>query len=878
MGEVWRAEDLVLGATVALKLVYSTSRDARERLLREVRLARQITHPAVCRVFDVGEADGQVFYSMEYVEGEDLATLLRRAGRLPQERVLEIGRQLAEGMSAAHAQGVLHRDLKPANVLIDENGSVRITDFGIAIARSDGTGATIVGTPGYMAPEQLVQGASLTERTDVYAIGLILYELLVGERPFREPGVQARPPRPANLVPEVDPRLERAILKALASTPAARPESAAALANALPEGIGLEARRRTPWLAGAGLAAVVALVAVAASLVWSRGGTVLSDQDTIVLADFANTTGEVVFDGTLKVALAVALEQSPFLKVYPDDGVRETLRLMQRPADERVTRDLAREIARRERLKALVSGSIGSLGSHYVIAIEAINAESGDVMAREQVEAASREEVLSRLGEATSRLRAKLGESLPSIARFDVPLARATTSSLEALHAYSLALLDGRIFPRVEAIPHLRRAIELDPDFALAEAQLSGMYANTGQASEAPPHARRAYELRDRVSERERYFISWRYYVDALQAWDRALELAQSWTTAYPREAFAFNSLGLAAVAFGDYERAAQAFEQAIRLDPRFIPPHRNLAATLIARNRYEEARAAIDRWAGEGISTTGLRQLHYVLAVINGDPASLSAAVDAVRAADGPAWSSNVEARTAVFEGRVGAAHARFQEATQLALKEGLPGLATGWMLEEAEMHALADQCPAAVREVDQALVLAPDAFALQRAARTMVLCGEDVAADRLVARLKTSAPEATLVARLHVPVIAATLALERGNPSGVLDVLKPVQPYETAPSAEFWPTYLRGQAHLALGDAESARAAFEAILSRRGQTPTSPLYPLARLGLARALRLGQDLPAARSNFELATAFWNRADPDFPPAKEARDEVARLR
>ena len=479
-----------------------------------MRLARQITHPAVCRIFDAGESEDWVFYSMELVHGEDLAILLRRAGRLPSEKVIDIGRQLCGGLATAHAHGVLHRDLKPANVLVDEDGYVRMTDTGFGIARFDTGDRTHFGTHDYLAPEQLERGAHVSDKTDLYALGAILYELLVGVPPFSgQSGRPGQPLLPSTLVPDVDPRLERVVMQALAADPRDRPASADAMAESLLGGLSLDERVRQPgsppelsggilepsrqslrsprfnagflrrlrggqpirsWLAGAVVAAAVALLALLSQLFLPRGVRGLTDQDTILLADFMNTTGEPVFDGTLKVALAVALEQSPFLKVFPDDRVPETLRLMERPPDERVTRSVAREIARREQLKALVAGSIGSLGSHYVLALEAINAETGDVMAREQVEAASKEEVLTSLGTATSKLRQKLGESLASIQKFDVPLPRATTASLAALHAYALALDQGRAFPGLEAIPHLKRAIELDPDFAMAQALLVG--------------------------------------------------------------------------------------------------------------------------------------------------------------------------------------------------------------------------------------------------------------------------------------------------------------------------------------------------------------------------------------------------------------------
>jgi len=869
----------VLRTPVALKLVYSTSRGARERLLKEVRLARQITHAAVCRVFDVGEADGQVFYSMEFVEGEDLAMLLRRAGRLPQERVLEIARRLCGGLAAAHAQGVLHRDLKPANVLVDEDGVVRITDFGIAIARTDGSNRTLIGTPGYMAPEQRIVGAPLTERTDVYAIGVILYELLVGEPPVTDPAAVASSPRPSALVPDVHPRLERVILKALAAAPDERWPSADVMAAALPSSLPAPARFRSlPWLAGAGLAATIAVLAALSSLYWPRAGSAtLTDQDTIVLADFANTTGEPVFDGTLKVALAVALEQSPFLRVFPDDAMRETLRLMQRPPGERVTRSLARDVAARERFKAVVSGSIGSLGSNYVIALEAVNAETGDVMAREQVEASGKEQVLTSLGDATAKLRERLGESLPSIERFDAPLVRATTPSLEALQAYSLALDDGRVFMRVEAIPHLERALELDSDFALAHALLSGVYANTGQSEKAPPYAQRAYELRDRVSERERYFISWRYFVDAVQAWDRALDLASQWTASYPREAFAFNSLGLALASFGQHERAVPAFREAIRLDPKFVPPQRNLAGSLISLNRFDEARTLIAEAARQGISSIGIRQMSFALGLVAGDEQAMADAAARARTLEDQRWLLNSQARAAAFRGRVQQAHNLFQRAIQNAAQAGLTELAAGWTLEDAETHAMVGECAAARREAATGARLARDNFSIERAGRTLALCGDGAGASRQTAELEKRFPEATLTQRIHIPVIAAIGALGRGDPARARDLLAPVESYDDAPAAELWPAYLRARAHLQLKDGAAAASAFQKVVNARGEAPSSALHPLAHLGLARAKAVAGDVGGARAAYDAFLTLWREADQDLPVVAEARAERARL-
>ena len=431
MGEVWRADDLVLGIAVAVKVIRAPSTEIRGHILNEVRMTRQIADPAVRRVFDVGVEGEDVFCTMELIEGEDLGTLLKRVGRLPPEKVSDIGRQILSGLAAAHAQGVLHRDVSPANILIDQYGAVCLTDFAIGVPQGGGSHQTTRLESAYLAPEQIIAGGQISERTDLYGTAAVLYELLVGEPPSRTTP-SALPPPLAHRVRDVDPRLDRAIVQALSWDPRNRPSSAAVMREALETRAGPRPLARlTPWLAGVALAAIVGLLAVLSSRLLPRAAA-LTNRDTIVLADFVNGTGDPVFDGTLKVALSVALEQSPFLKVYPDNAVRDTLRLMQRSPDAPITRQLARDIARREQLKALVAGSIASLGSNYVIALEAVDAETGDIMARQQVEVSGKEGVLTALGAATSSFREQLGESLASVRRFDAPLPRATTSSLEA--------------------------------------------------------------------------------------------------------------------------------------------------------------------------------------------------------------------------------------------------------------------------------------------------------------------------------------------------------------------------------------------------------------------------------------------------------------
>jgi tetratricopeptide (TPR) repeat protein len=852
-GELWRAEDLILGTPIALKVLPVSSPEARERMLEEVRQARQITHPAVCRVFDVGESGSSLFYTMELVQGEDLTTVLRRVGRLPAEKVVDIGRQLCAGLAAAHLEGVRHGALTKASVLIDADGFARITDFGTSSQPS-------------------AAGSASAAAIDVQAAGRILYEMLVGPDRADAPGGATT----ASGQPGETP-LERSLLKALAPDAASRPTTAAELAALLEGPAAGRAGRLQTWAAAVALAAIVAVAAVAIARLLPRGGRTLTDRDVIVLADFQNTTGEAVFDGALKVALAVALEQSPFLKVFPDEVARDTLRLMQRDPNAPITRQVGREIAQREGLSALVAGSIGRLGNSYVLALEALNPQTGDVIAREQSEVAAREDLLRSLGSATSRLRQKLGESLASIQRFDAPLPRATTASLDALHAYALALEDGRIVPRPEAIPHLERALELDPDFAMAHALLSGVYANMGRSAEAPAHSRRAFELRDRVSERERFFISWRYYMDALQSWDRALELARSWTTTYPREAFAFNSLGLASAAFGQHDEAVVAFRRATELDPRFAAPYSNLIGSLVALNRFADAAPLAASAASRGVDTTGVHRNLYMLAFLQGDTAAMGRELERSRDRGDSADTVEWEAKTKAFAGRLHEAHTLFQRAVERAIGSGQKEAAAQWTMEDAEAHAIAGDCAEVARTVADGLALSRDNFTLERASRTLALCRSENAKP-LLDELGRRYPDATLTARIHRPVIAAITALENGNAAGALALLEGVKPYDHAPAAELWPPYLRGQALLQLKDGARAARAFQEVLDRRGEAPASPLYALAQLGRGRAALAAGDPADARAGYDAFFALWPDADAGLPSLRDARQQYARLR
>lgn len=874
MGDVWRADDMVLGAVVALKLIPTESASG-GRINREVRLARQITHPAVCRVFDVGEDGGTAFFSMEFVQGEDLAALLRRTGRLTSERVVEIARQLCAGLAAAHAEGVLLRDLKPANVLIDQDGRIRIADFGIAVSAMDSAPYVMAGTVGYMAPEQLAPGAIISERTDIYALGVVLFELVTGES-HGSAASEAAAARLPRLAPGINPQLARAISKATAGDPLDRHATALEFAAALPQTVAVRHSRVPTWLAAIGI--VLAIGSAAATYAWmARTPAPLTARDTIILTDFLNTTGDPVFDSTLKVALAVALEQSPFLNVFPDGRAHQALVLMQRSPNEGITRALAREIAQREGLKALVVGSIASLGRHYVVGLEAVNAENGDVMAREQVEVNSKEEVLSSLGAATSTLRRKLGESLSLVPRYDVPLPQATTPSLEALQAYARALDRGRVNPSLDAIAHLKRAIDLDPRFALAMAQLSYIYTNTGQPVLASEWARRAFDLRDRVSERERYFISWRYYRDATQAYDSGLELSRSWTAAYPREAFAFNTLGRAALALGQYQQAIGPLRESIRLDRGLAAPVWNLMATLTALNQFDASTRVLTESRAAGIEHIAIRREAYVLALVGNDAARMTRELETALARPEALSASNWQARASAFGGRIEKAHQEFRSAVAATSQARVSELGGLYGAQDAMSHAAVGQCAEARREALEAVDRSRDNYTLESAGRALAWCGATAEAEKVSSDLARRFPEAVLTTQVIVPVIAAASAIKAKQPGRALELLDPVRKFDHAPAAEFWPAYLRGEARMLLGRYAEAAAEFRTIIDHRGELADAPLYPLAHLGLARALDAGGDRAGARLAYQAFFGFWKDADSNLRLLKEARIEFARL-
>jgi DNA-binding winged helix-turn-helix (wHTH) protein/Flp pilus assembly protein TadD len=678
-------------------------------------------------------------------------------------------------------------------------------------------------------------------------------------------------------IPKRGYRFVADVRKVLEATPAAEEVTTPAVISALghpaspsgaPDAIrsNLTTRRLTLFIA----LAVVLVMAIGAWIYRTRQ-PVLTNKDTILLADFDNKTGDEVFDDTLKQGLAIQLQQSPFLKLFPEEQVRQTLRLMQRSPDERVTAQLAREICERENIKALVAGSIAPLGSHYVITLEAADGQGGESLARAQVEAERKEQALSALARAATGLREKLGESLSSIQQHDRSFEDATTPSLEAFKAYARGAdltVRGRM---MEAIPLLKRAVELDPDFAYAWSLLSLSYTSTGRQELAAECAAKAYALRDRVNEYEKLAIANFYHGSVTGNIDKRIEVLNVLKQTYPPVWSVLGGLAANYSQIGQSEQAIALAPEAIRLNPKFALPRLALGQALLHLNLYREAKEVFEQALRQQVERTEFHALLYQLAFIEGDAAGMRRQLDWASGKPEEYAALDWQGQAATFGGEWRKAQEFARRAIDLAARGDTAEVAARYVTEQALWGAVFGDCRQAESGAERGMKLARGRAALPRAALALALCGDADQARPLAEEIGKRYAEDTLLNSIWLPAIRAALELQRGNAAPALEQLQAASRYEAA--AEFWPQYLRGQAYLKLGRGAEAAAEFQKILDHRGYAPLSPLYPLAHLGLARAATIAIDTAQGRKSYEDFLALWKGADLELPILRTAKWE-----
>ena len=727
MGVVYEAEDTKLGRSVALKFLSQTvanslpigrrhsatslsDSQAFDRFRREACAASALDHANICTIYEIDEWEGSPFIAMQLLSGQ---TLNQEIGGKPlaPDQILELGIQIADALDAAHRHGIVHRDIKSANIFVTERGEVKILDFGIAklgvqpLAGPEtaepilkvpaqvsgdtlsGSG-TAMGTVAYMSPEQVL-GKEVDARSDLFSLGVVLYEMATGTSPFQgetmsavfENILQQEPTQPSKLNSALPKELEQIICKSVEKTLDLRYQSAGELREDLKQlkADSAEHAARAPHIRHRWrIFAAVTVLLIAALLVGyfhfhARPSSVLTEQDTLVLADFNNTTGETVFDGTLKQALRVQLEQSPFLNVLPDQKTRQALSYMGRPGDTKLSTDVVREVCLRTGGKVFVDGSISSLGNHYVVLLQAVNCQTGEAVGTEQADADSREKVLRVLDDAATRLRARLGESLATIQKYNAPV-EATTASLDALQAYSLGITARDPEGENSAIPFLKRAIELDPNFAMAYAQLGTVYFNLNQPYRGSSALKQAYELREQVSKRERLYIESHYYGMVTGEADKAIEVYKLWKETYPRDLISYFSLAAIYDNLGQREKAVQEGTEALRLGSNNGAVYNNLVNVYINLNQFDKADEILREGKARNVEDNpvfiGLR---YELAFARDNEAEMERQVTAAAGKPGiEGWLLALQGDTEAYHGRMTNAREYTRQAIASARHDG--------------------------------------------------------------------------------------------------------------------------------------------------------------------------------------------------------------